>query len=281
MLNNISPNRVLGYLLSVLVLIITLFLLEYKYYHLYFPTITLVVIGLVLVVFAFLIYRKLIINFQDNRKEIRNGVAQIEPLLFLHKKINTRKPLPRLRSYAASPDFLAAMIDIVQEHKPETIVEIGSGVSTLVNGYLLEQLGEGKVFSLDHEAEFGNKTTENIINHNLTEYAEVVIAPLKEYKLKGKSWKWYDLGVLLEKISTIDLLIIDGPPEKIQKNARYPAIPLLIEKLSPNAVILVDDCIRKEDLNTTQMWIKDYPYLSHQYIGLEKGMVVIRNTKGQ
>ena len=38
----------------------------------------------------------------------------------------------------------------------------------------------------------------------------------------------------------IDLFIIDGPPVNSSRNARYPAIPLLFDKIKKGSIILLD-----------------------------------------
>jgi len=53
------PKSILIYLLVTLIVLISVFVAEYRYVKYYFPTLTLVLIGLVLVVMSFLIYGKL------------------------------------------------------------------------------------------------------------------------------------------------------------------------------------------------------------------------------
>ena len=279
MLQNLKPRDVLQTLFVVLGGWLLVILLEFFLARTFFPAFSLLTLGLIGIVLLFLIYRKLVINFQDTRDEVRNGIRQVQPLLFLHQQITLRKPLPPLRSYAASPDFLALLAEIVQELQPQTIVEAGSGVSTIVNGYLLEKQGSGKVYSLDHEAAFAEQTRNNIAKHGLVNFAEVLTAPLQTYTIQNQSWQWYASTALFSKIKSIDLLIVDGPPVHTQKHARYPALPLLLPYLSKNAVILVDDCVRAEDRESVQRWLRENSDFSAEQYYLEKGAFVLRRTK--
>ena len=104
---------------------------------------------------------------------------------------------------------------------------------------------------MDHSKEFSDKTKHEIKKHNLEDYAKVIYSPLK----KQNNLKWYDISPL-DKIESIDLLIIDGPPIKLGRNARYPAIPFLFDKLSDNAIILLDDARRKNERETIKLWKK-------------------------
>ena len=55
----VFPKSILVYLLLTLILLMSVFAAEYRFLKYYFPTLTLVLIGLVLVVMSFLIYGKL------------------------------------------------------------------------------------------------------------------------------------------------------------------------------------------------------------------------------
>ena len=48
----------------------------------------------------------------------------------------------------------------------------------------------------------------------------------------------YDLGNLDEPN---DLFIIDGPPAKKSKNARFPALPLMFDNMKSGTIIILDD----------------------------------------
>ena len=75
------------------------------------------------------------------------------------------------------------------------------------------------------------------------------------------------------------MLVVDGPPEKTQSHARYPALPLFYEYLSDEAVVILDDAGRKEESEIVEMWLKDYPEFVHEFIHTEKGISILRRTK--
>src|SRR5205823_13858007 len=133
---------------------------------------------------------------------------------------------PPMRGWAISPDFASIIMSCVREHKPKLVLEVGSGVSTLVTAYCLQEIGEGAVVSLDHDKQFAAISAANVAKHQLQDIATVIYAPLKEVVIQDKSWLWYDTEYL-RNLGPIDILIIDGPLGGTQRLARYPALPIL------------------------------------------------------
>lgn len=245
------------------------------------PVLSLGLLGASLLGLGVLIYRKLIIQFQDTRKQVHDSTSQVEALWYFFQKVSPRKALPRMRGYAASPDFLNQLIDLVETQQPKLIVECGAGLSTIVNAYITEAWPKTQVIGLDHSAEYAGKTREALLKHGFTEEkATVLHAPLKEYQIAGATWKWYGFpGTLALEKGSIDLLVIDGPPMKIQSMARYPALPLLDEYLSERARILIDDGSRTDDTAMVQRWLKEFPeWELAQTIPTEKGAYLLKRV---
>ena len=69
MSHNTFPKSILIYLVLTLIILISVFIVEYHCLKYYFPTLTLVVIGFVLVVMSFLIYGKLVRNAEVRRED--------------------------------------------------------------------------------------------------------------------------------------------------------------------------------------------------------------------
>ena len=224
------------------------------------------------------IYRRIQHHLAQQSRERNLNYQQIEALFSIFSLIRLSRPLPAMRGWAASPDFLASLISLIQERKPNTILETGSGVSTLVAGYILKDIGKGKIISLDHDEHYAENSTKELKKHQLDNIASVVYAPLKEYTISGKKMLWYHTP-LLNEIKLIDMLIVDGPPESTQKLARYPALPLLIDSLSDDAIIILDDGNREGEQEIVKLWLAEFPGFIHQKIESEKGTVILRRMK--
>jgi predicted O-methyltransferase YrrM len=200
---------------------------------------------------------------------------QIESLFFLYSTLKIRHPLPPMRDWAISPDFANIVISLIRERRPKLVLELGSGVSTLITAYTLEENKEGGVLSLDHDAQFAATTMDNIAKHGLQAIATVTLAPLKEIKIHDKSWLWYDIAQL-HNLEPVDMLIVDGPPVTTQKLARYPAMPVLFPVLSADAVILLDDAHRADETKIVNLWLQEFRNFKRENVDAEKGATILR-----
>ncbi|MFM2311952.1 MAG: hypothetical protein RLZZ04_1228 [Cyanobacteriota bacterium] len=204
------------------------------------------------------------------------SVAQIESLFSIFATLNPQFPLPSTRGWAASPDLLKEIISLIHRQKPQLVVEASSGVSTLIIAYCLQRLGTGKLISLEHEEKFAQLTQNNLSLHGLDDVATVIHAPLVEVEINGTKWLWYDL-TKVEIPEAIDLLIVDGPPGTTQKLARYPALPMLHNKLSQDAMVLLDDGARSDEAKIVEQWMEELNMSHSEYLPLEKGAYLIHN----
>jgi predicted O-methyltransferase YrrM len=203
---------------------------------------------------------------------------QTEALFSLFSSLRPSHPLPPMRGWTISPDAANALVTLIDIERPRVIVEAGSGVSTVLCAYALRAIGEGRIVSLDHEAEYAARTREMLKRHELQEFATVHHAPLKPVTLGNESLSWYDQAPL-ETIQSIDLLIVDGPPTKRDPLARYPALPLLLDRLSPSALIFLDDCDRPADRATIERWLREFDGFREECLNSEKGTIVLRRSR--
>lgn len=195
---------------------------------------------------------------------------QVESLLWLYSRFTPSVSLPAMRDIAGSPDFLKELAGHYYLYRPKVIVEAGSGLSSIILSEVLKAGGsETRHYALDHLEKYAALTREKIANPN----SIVLHAPLREYQIGGKTWQWYDISAL-EEVEQIDMLVIDGPPETIQPLARYPALPLLKDKLSENAIIILDDANRPDEQRIIQRWKEEFG-LEARALYTEKGTVVM------
>lgn len=204
-------------------------------------------------------------------------LRQIQAITALHQLIPFEAISPWMTGWAATPEFAATLYDMVREQKPLTVVELGSGASTVVMAAALEQNGVGRLVSVDQDSKYAAQTRASLDRHGLSHRAEVVHAPLADVRINEQTWLWYDV----ENIpfdAAIDLLVIDGPHRELQKMARYPAIPLMIDRLSPDAVIVLDDADRKDEQRALQRWASEYDNLNVRFLSSMKGTAIITRT---
>ena len=202
----------------------------------------------------------------DNKKSSMTAYRQTQALIQLTQLLDFKSPIPPTRSWAASPDLLLTITEIVRKYRPGLVVELGSGVSTLVAA----KAGARKVVSIDNSDEFGGKTISLLKDHKVRG-VDVRIAPLQPY---ANGFTWYDTS-MIKDLKKIDLLIIDGPPGSKNPEARYPALAEFKDKLSAKAVIIIDDVHREGERKLAEDFAKGMP--NHQLVILdhEKGTAVI------
>lgn len=202
----------------------------------------------------------------DTKKSSMIAYRQTEAFIQLTQLLDFKTSIPPTRSWAASPDLLLTIADIIKKYRPRLVVELGSGVSTLVAA----KSGARKIISIDNSDEFAAKTVAMIKEHRVRG-VEVRIAPLQPY---ANGSTWYDTSKIND-LKKIDLLIIDGPPGSKNPEARYPALAELKDKLSANAVVIIDDVRREGERKLAEDFAKALSNHSLVILDHEKGTAVI------
>jgi predicted O-methyltransferase YrrM len=194
----------------------------------------------------------------------------------IFRVVNSKAPLSRPGGWAASADILGELARIVAARRPLFVVELGSGLSTLVLAAALKCNGVGRLVSIDSDVVYAKKTLEQLALHGLSDWAEVRSAGLKETVLEEIERPWYDTATLSD-LSDIDLLFIDGPPAVIRKDIRYPSLPWFWNRLNPGAIVLLDDAARPAERAISESWQKSFPQAAYEFLSFEKG--ALRVTK--
>jgi predicted O-methyltransferase YrrM len=215
---------------------------------------------------------------REIKKEIRKTFRQLEALQNLSAMLPAADVLPATREWAASPDLLLVLVDLVITERPSLIVECGSGVSTLWLALAMRRFGiEGQIIALDHDPAFGGKTRDFLARHGVGDLAEVRDAPLESFSLDGETYSWYARRAW-EDLKGIDLLFVDGPPATTGHQARYPALPLLSGALSPVATAVLDDLVVPDMQKVLRLWLDAYPEFGSEILALEKQAAVLRRS---
>jgi len=214
----------------------------------------------------------------DLEKEIRQTFRQLEALQNLSAVLPAADLLPATRGWAASPDLLAVLVDLVITQRPALVVECGSGASTVWLALAMRRFAiSGQVIALDHDPAYGAATRGLLARHQLGGLAEVRDAPLEPFQLNGEPCAWYARAAWAD-LAGIDLLFVDGPPAATGHQARYPALPLLSAALSPAATIVVDDLIVPDMQKVLRLWLDAYPDFGSEILPLEKQAAVLRRN---
>jgi predicted O-methyltransferase YrrM len=215
---------------------------------------------------------------REIKKEIRQTFRQLEALQNLSAVLPAHDVLPATRGWAASPDLLAVLVDLVSTERPSLVVECGSGASTLWLALTMRRFEiDGRIIALDHDPVFGGKTRDLLARHDLRDLAEVRDAPLESFSLDGETYPWYARRAWAD-LTGIDLLFVDGPPATTGHQARYPALPLLSGSLNPVATAVLDDLVVPDMQKVLRRWLDAYPDFGSEILPLEKQAAVLRRS---
>jgi predicted O-methyltransferase YrrM len=156
-------------------------------------------------------------------------------------------------AWSLQPEVLELVETLVADGRT-TVVECGSGLSTVTIARALRDLTTGHVHALEHDSQWAATTRRALEEQGLAEFATVIDAPLVD--------GWYDPAALDHlPAQGIKLLLVDGPPagEPETERSRYPALPALAGRLAPTAAILLDDADREGERWTLQRWLAELP----------------------
>lgn len=231
---------------------------------------------LVVLVLVFYKIRKIHLStykLETAAEETKSLFSQIQSLYALERVLALNQPLPPLRGWAGSPDFLLRVAREILARKPGVVMECSSGVSTIVTARCLQLNGSGHVFSLEHDLTYVQKTREMIAAYGLSSWATVLHAPLQTVTTDTP---WYSEDVIPTDLPPIDLLVVDGPPATTAPMARYPALPRLIGRMASDAIIIADDAAREDETRMIERWKEAFPQITAVDCNCEKGCMLIR-----
>lgn len=195
---------------------------------------------------------------QSVEQRTRRAVAHdVHALLGLHAALPLGAESLPLTGYAADPGTLVHLTTLVAELPDGAlIVELGSGLSTVWMAAAARREDRGlRILSIDHDARWGDQTRAALARLGLDAVAEVRIAPLVALPdADAEAAPWYDLAALADA-QAIALLVVDGPPRSAGPSVRAPALPRLIDRLTAEAVVVLDDTDRAEEAAIVQQWV--------------------------
>ncbi len=169
---------------------------------------------------------------------------------------------------AMRPAGLVTVCNDIVLNGRRRVVELGSGISTVLLARLLCQRRPGGGFRLvavEHDARWARWVTEQLDREGIGSDVVVVHAPLALHPRAEHGLSWYDEGALNGGLRTalrgehIDLLLVDGPPAYAAGHglARYPALPVLYDWLAPGATVVLDDAERPGEQEVLGRWERE------------------------
>ena len=183
----------------------------------------------------------------------------------LHGRFGGRSASVPMTPYSSLPESSAILVSVV-DTLPEgaTVVELGSGVSTVWTAMAVRERTAVRFVSLEHDPDWCRATAIGLERSGVAEDVALRQSPL-EPDAEGRLW--YRLSDL-EDVATIDLLFIDGPPGDGGPHAREPAVDHLAGRLRSGAIVIIDDADRPDERRVVDRFL-EYPFTEGQAAILE------------
>ena len=181
--------------------------------------------------------------------------------------------------HSITPETLTLIQQLIASLGARRVLELGSGLSTLLIANAFRRAGAGRVLSFDDDERWATQTSDTLTREGLGAFAEVRVAPLVEVTAGGRRAPWYDLAGLGTD-ERFDLVVVDGPPAwKGDRLARLPALYELRRRLSDNGVLVLDDAARGGEAEIGRQWQRDFPDLHFRMVAIGRGLFVVSLQK--
>lgn len=201
------------------------------------------------------------ISNEDTEKKINDCTTFIQSARitnFLAPLLVNFSYLP-LTDAAAGPHYYAHILNDIIINNKKSIVDIGSGISTILIARLLKINNiSASIISIDHDKNWQNIVSSILKRDGVDQYVTFIDSPI----IKSNEYTWYDkTKIVFPDDYSIDTLLIDGPIGITAHLARFEAVPFLKKYLSRNCyTIYLHDTDRPDEKEIVRLWAMDLPY---------------------
>jgi hypothetical protein len=172
------------------------------------------------------------------------------------------------------------LVEELLAHPPVTVVEIGSGTSTILIARVMRLVCSSGYthIAVDHDPYFLELTKRYAELNGLAERIDFRCCPLGHVPSVGLDW----YSGLIESLGDrrVDLLVVDGPPayQTEGSTARYPALPLLHPHLADRCTIILDDANRPGERAVLERWVRECPEFTVRHVADGKGVAILTRS---
>ncbi|MEP2934956.1 MAG: class I SAM-dependent methyltransferase [Gilvibacter sp.] len=174
----------------------------------------------------------------------------------LHRLFPDHTILP-FSPFSLNPNTILHLVNDVQVNSRASVIEFGSGVSTLILAKFIKSNGlPTKITSIDHNPDWSAYIKKELIKHGCDEVVNLVVAPLAQQSNQDFEGLWYDPAILQTALTqkTFDVVLVDGPSGGTHVEARYLALPKIIDLLEDDFIVFLDDIRRPGEQQILAKW---------------------------
>lgn len=223
---------------------------------------------------------------------LNNTAKQLESFIGIQNYLEHGiRPLS-FHGWPISPDIGLYIAGLIDSNNYDVIIEFGSGTSTVLmaksliskqksiqtkelyssseNKEIIIHESSGvdlpaRIITFEHNHLYYEKTKIALTDNNVGHLVDLIHAPLIDYECKdGSQYLYYNCADKLQELSKIFkgrkaniLVLVDGPPGSTNKNARFPALPHLLNILPEHLfTVVMDDYGRNEEKEIVDSWRK-------------------------
>tara|TARA_R110001606_G_scaffold314556_6_gene461328 strand:+ start:5573 stop:6259 length:687 start_codon:yes stop_codon:yes gene_type:complete len=183
---------------------------------------------------------------------------------------------------AVRPAALQMLLNEIFINGRRSIVEFGSGISTLYLAKALDNIGDGHLVSFESDEQWAAIVRSWLKEEGVEARVTLVLAPMADCSLALNGLEWYDLGTVTKAMEGFspDCVFVDGPLayQRENKLSRYPAVPALQSYLADEFVVVLDDASREGERQVASKWAS---LLGVDFVKFPIHGNVARATKGK
>ncbi|HUT82342.1 MAG TPA: hypothetical protein VMZ29_14165 [Candidatus Bathyarchaeia archaeon] len=183
--------------------------------------------------------------------------------------------------FAGNPSFLYLIFKILFQEKPQKILELGSGQSTLFTTRYIKENEDAELLILEDYKEWHDRFKTQIFMNERVRY---IHSPLQEIKIKNRRLEWYSADFLSNQDVKYNLIIIDGP-RGTYRYSRVGIVNHLPKIIDPeNFMLVFDDSFRKGETDTIKLVKKilrknSIPFIKFCVYGGKRQTVIASKNK--
>ena len=200
-----------------------------------------------------------LIGLEISRTKNKNKIEDIYAYLLIQDFIRFPEYFATTTSSLRFHTLAVILNDIIINQR-KSIIEFGSGISTLAIANLIKKNNlECNLISVEDNNEWFNYISSFLSRNDLQKNVKIIYAPLEKNNLALENNLWYSMEAInkvLSDESKFSLVIIDGPGawQPKLRLSRYPAVPFLLNSLADEFSIFLDDTNRKGEKEIMDLW---------------------------
>ena len=192
-------------------LIILLVLFVFTYYILSYGLLISIAFA---VIFSLIIYNTMMLfNIIGSLKLQKFKTKELEKRIigagtsnWFDREINPIIALPIYQGWELHPETRSFLYKDLVDKKPTNVLEIGTGISTLIIAYALEKNDSGFIYSIEQDDTFAEYSRKLLKAHKLEHRAKIITINLINHDLAKWIGLWYDGVKINEAIPKNELI---------------------------------------------------------------------------